>query len=214
MEKVAQPSDNRTPDNRNPENKISLNELVKEAHNEHATELMQQIYELRKQRGKLIGLTRHAKRAIPYKEAEALAIQNMLGPNGGREANGKVVYLKKLRKELEFKVSTEASSLNAERELVKRINDVNVQLNKALEPLRLKRRLEQLRADAERQKAVLVTSTKECIDLDVKLDKLYFELKRTLGITNTHKTVRKSNKTNNATQTINLEDIAVIKKIK
>ncbi len=193
---------------------MSLNELVKEAHNDHATELMQQIYELRKQRGKLIGLTRHAKRTIPYKEAEAMAIQNMLGPNGGRDANGKVVYLKKLRKELEFKISTEASSLNAERELVKRINDVNAQLDKALEPLRLKRRLEMLKSDAERQKVVITDSTKQCMELDVKLDKLYFELKKTLGINSTHnKTVRKPNKTNNATQTINLEDIAVIKKI-
>lgn len=186
---------------------------MKESHNEHANEIMQQIYELRKQRGKLIGLTRHAKRTIPYKEAEAQAIARMLGPNGGRDANGKVVYLKKLKKNLEFKISTEASSLSAERELVKRINDVNAQLNEALAPLRLKRRLELVKADAEKQKSILTDSIKECADLDVKLDKLYFELKKTLGITGTHKPVHKSNKSNNPVPTINLEDIAVIKKI-
>ncbi len=59
----------------------------------------------------------------------------------------------------------------------------------------------------------MASSTKECIDLDIKIDKLYFELKKTLGITNTHKAVRKPNKATAAPQTINLEDIAVIKKI-
>lgn len=186
---------------------------MKESHNEHANELMQQIYELRKQRGKLIGLSRHAKRVIPYKEAEARAIEAMINPAHIRAANGKVVYLKKLKKSLEFKISTEASSLSAERELIKRINEVSVELDKALEPLRLKRRLEQLKSDAEKQKEIMASSTKECIDLDIKIDKLYFELKKTLGITNTHKAVRKPNKAAAAPQTINLEDIAVIKKI-
>ena len=195
------------------ENKVSLNELVRESHNEHANEIMQQIYVLRKQRGKLIGITRHAKRTIPYKETEVLAIEKMLGPNGTKDADSKVVYLKKLKKRLEFKISTEASSLNAERELVKRINDVNAQLNDALAPLRLKRRLEQVKAEAERQRAIITDSAKECTELDVKLDKLYFELKKTLGINATHKNVRKGNKSNNATPAINLEDIAVIKKI-
>ena len=195
------------------ENKVSLNELVRESHNEHANEIMQQIYVLRKQRGKLIGITRHAKRTIPYKETEVLAIEKMLGPNGTKDADSKVVYLKKLKKRLEFKISTEASSLNAERELVKRINDVNAQLNDALAPLRLKRRLEQVKADAERQRAILADSAKECTELDAKLDKLYFELKKTLGINRAYKSVRKGGKSNNAPPSINLEDIAVIKKI-
>lgn len=186
---------------------------MKAANNPHATELMQQIYDLRKQRGKLIGALRHAKRTMAYKETESKAIATMLGPNGGREANGKIVYLKKLRKQLEFKISTEASSLNAERELVKRINDVNVQLNEALAPLRLKRRLELIKADVERQKVVETNSTKECMEIDTKLDKLYFDLKKTLGISSERKAVHKSNKANTASHTISLEDIAVIKKI-
>jgi uncharacterized coiled-coil DUF342 family protein len=186
---------------------------VKESHNERANELMQEIYALRKQRGKLIGAVRHAKRTIPYKETEAQAIETMLGPNGARDANGRVIYLKKMKKTLEFKIATEASSLSAERELIKRINEVNAQLEEALAPLRLKRRLEMVKADAERQKTVLADSMKECVEIDTKLDRLYADLKKVLGISRERKVVRKGAKPSAAMSTISLEDIAVIKKI-
>ncbi len=201
---------------RDEEKKQSLNELVKESHNTKAEGIMQQILGLRKQRSKLIGISRRGRRMLAYKEEEKAALDKMVNEAEMREANSKVIYLKKMKKRLEFKISTEAASLNAEKELVKRISDVNAQLDKALAPLRLERRLSLVKGDAERYGKEITNSAKEIAEIDTKLDGLYTELRRTLGIAGGRRqqhAPRKEGRGPSASQEISLEDIAVIKKV-
>jgi uncharacterized coiled-coil DUF342 family protein len=201
--------------------KPSLNKLVSESKNPDAERIKKEIDEIRLQRSKLIGKISEFRRKLAYKEKEAIHVDKLLKieeekeKNEGKSKNGRIGFLKKMKNKLEFKVSTEASSLSEERALVRKIDEVSKQLNEALARVRLTRKRELVKGDIVQFTAGITETDKEIAAIDMKLDAAYSELRKVLGIgrwQEKQKLHKKRSPAPQQVQEINLEDIVVIKK--
>lgn len=201
-----------------PAAKPSLNDIIKESNNPEAERLKGEIDGVRKERGKYIIRIKECRRRLSYKEAESVAITNLLKMEGDdakkAEKRRRFGYLKRLKNRLEFKISTEASSLADEKELIRKIDEINKELKGSLASVRLERKLTFVKKDIEVYNAELTGIDTKIVEMDKKLDALYAELRKVLGITSWQgKTrVHKKKVQNMPIPEINLEDIAVIKK--
>jgi DNA repair ATPase RecN len=114
---------------------------------------------------------------------------------------------------MEFKISTEASSLSQERDIVRKINEINQELGEALASVRLERKTGFVKGDIEEYKKSITEINGKIQELDNKLDSLYANLRKVLGIGMwQNKQQMKPKRTQQPVQGINLEDIVVIKK--
>lgn len=196
-----------------------LNEAVKESKNPEAAKLKGDIDEARKQRSVLITRIKESRRRLSYKETEGTAISKLLEIEKGKDKNNaarkKIGYLLKLKNKLEFKISTEASSLSAEKDLVRQIESVNKELAEAYRGIKLERKSEFIKKDISEYRGILADLDKKIVESDKKLDELYSALRKILGISrdqNKHKINMKKKQQQAPSQEINLEDIAIIKK--
>ncbi len=172
---------------------------------------------MRKERNKLITKIKDSRRRLRYKEAESAAIQTLLKMKKEEDKDDskrkRVGYLKRMKTRLEFKISTEASSLSQEKDIIRKINDINQKLNEALAGVRLERKLLFVTKDIEDYKKAITEVNSNIAELDARLDGLYVSLRKSLGIGNwqskpqTPKRVQQQQPGG-----INLEDIVVIKK--
>jgi uncharacterized coiled-coil DUF342 family protein len=129
------------------------------------------------------------------------------------EKRKRVGYLKRMKARLEFKISTEASSLTQEKDIIRKINEINQELNEALASVRLERKVGFIAKDIEDYKKSITEINSKIGELDTKLDGLYVNLRKTLGIGNWQTKPQRPKKTQQSQPSgINLEDIAVIKK--
>ena len=129
----------------------------------------------------------------------------------------RVGYLKHMKQKFEFKISTEASSLSQEKEIIRKINEINQELDEALASVRLERKLGFIKKDMDEYQKGITDINKRIEEIDVKLDGLYTSLRKSLGIgswQNKQKHQQQVKKVQPQNQDINLEDIAVIKKKK
>lgn len=195
----------------------SLNALVKESNNDRAVKLKDEIDNFRKERSKLIARVKDCRRRLSYKEAESAAIDKLLKMKKEEDKDGskrkKIGYLKRMKSRLEFKISTEASSLSQEKEMIRHINDINQELDEALASVRLERKIGFITSDIEEYRKSIIDINAKIAELDTKLDGLYVSLRRALGIGSWQNKIQKQRKQQPVTAPeINLEDIAVIKK--
>lgn len=152
-----------------------------------------------------------------YKEAESAALQTLLKMKKEEDKDDakrkKVGYLKRMKARLEFKISTEASSLSQEKDIIRKINEINQKLNEALAGVRLERKLGFVSKDIEEYKKAITEVNSKIAELDTKLDGLYVNLRKSLGMGNWQNKPQKPKKVQQPQQKeINLEDIVVIKK--
>ena len=118
-----------------------------------------------------------------------------------------------MKARFEFKISTEAASLSQEKEIIRKINDITQELNEALASVRLERKIGFINKDVEEYRKSITEINTRIGELDAKLDGLYVNLRRILGIgswQNKQQSQRKQQPVE--VPGINLEDIAVIKK--
>ncbi|MGD0510531.1 MAG: hypothetical protein ABSA33_01705 [Candidatus Micrarchaeaceae archaeon] len=226
-DKTAAPKTDKNPDSRaqghrssGEDEKQSLNALIKESNNPEAIKLKEDIDNLRKDRSKLIARIKDSRRRLSYKEAEAAAIDRLLKMRKEEDKDGakrrRVGYLKRMKARLEFKISTEASSLAQEKDIIRKINEINSELNEALASVRLERKVGFISKDIEEYRKSIVDVNTKIGELDTRLDGLYVGLRKTLGIgswQNKQQQQQRPRKQQRAQESgINLEDIAVIKK--
>jgi len=168
-------------------------------------ELKKNIEEEKKKRFGIIDELKKLRKKIGFKKAEQSAILKLLENN---KEEKKIGYLLRLKERLEFKISTEASTLEAEKELIRRINEVNEELDKAIKSKRLKRRAELLSSDIEQLNKEIEEKEKLVKESEKKLDDLYDNLRALLG-----KKKQKPRERRNPPkqQEISLADIAIIK---
>jgi uncharacterized coiled-coil DUF342 family protein len=198
----------------------ALNDAIKESKDPEVAKLKVEIDGVKKLRNEAIAKVKESRRRLSYKEAEAVAITRLLAIEKGKDANNakrrKIGYLKRLKNQLEFKIATEASSLAAEKDFVRKIEEVNKELNDAYKAIRLERKSEFLKKDAEDYKKLLAELELKIAEHDKKLDELYDKLRKLLGIERGRHgkpaSVKKKPQARPMSQEINLEDIAVIKK--
>ncbi len=191
----------------------SLEELVAESNSEEAKALKLEIDQIRKERIGVVIRLKDLRHRISYKEAELVAVEKLVNmeKQSGKEPEVKRIgYLRRMKNRLEFKIATEAQSLAAERDLIRKIGEVNAQLNEALKLIRLEKKVEYIKGDIARYQAQLTEMDKKMGEFEAKLDDKYRELRRLLGVGREKRQGQKFQP--KPMPGINLEDIAVIKR--
>ena len=196
-----------------------LANAIKESKNPEVTKLKEAIDAAKKARSEIIGRIKEHRRKLGYKEAESIAIAKLLEIEKGKDQNNekrrKIGYLKRLKNKLEFRISTEAKSLAEEKELVRKIEEINKELNEAYKSIRLERKGDFIKKDIEDYKKSITELEAKITENDKQLDELYDKIRKLLGIERAkfEKQQRPKRKPQQAQmQEINLEDIVVIKK--
>jgi uncharacterized coiled-coil DUF342 family protein len=130
------------------------------------------------------------------------------------EKRKRIGYLKRMKARMEFKISTEASSLSQEKDIIRKINEINQELNEAMASVRLERKMGFITKDIEDYRKNITDINEKIMEVDAKLDGLYVSLRKTLGIGSWQQSKPQRPKKEKQMQIpeINLEDIAVIKK--
>jgi uncharacterized coiled-coil DUF342 family protein len=204
---VAQPKEEKVPPRK------SLEELIAESKNEEAISIKKEIDRLKKERGAMVAKIRDSKHRLDYKEKEyEMVAKKVAGSKTNKEDDlRKVRKLRHIKERLEFRVSTEATSLAAEKDLVRRINEVDQEIKEALKSVKMERKLGLVKGDIDFYRTSVVDLSKEIGEADGKLDELYAKVKSMLGIHRKRPFDEARRKTQQQQQQeINLEDIAVI----
>lgn len=149
---------------------------------------------------------------LRYKQAESEALTKLLtmAPGGGKN----VGRLKRMKESIEFRIATEATTLSAEKELIKRLGALNEELDEALKTYRSRRKAELVAKDVVDLKQRFDTLREQIVATDAKLDALYAKLREETGWgvarTTAHVEKKKHIKQQEPLE-ISLEDIATIK---
>lgn len=128
-----------------------------------------------------------------------------------KEKPKNIGYLKRLKEKLEFKISTEASTLDSEKELIRKIKGIDEDLEKALKSYRVRRKVELVAGDIEELKKEIDEQEERIKSSNKKLDELYSELRATTG---RRPSQPRREQRHERSKVISLEDIAVMKESK
>jgi uncharacterized coiled-coil DUF342 family protein len=229
-EKVHSPSDqnattksNEGKQIRHPERdgRPSLGEVVRNSNNPEAKKLKEEIDSLRRKRDKLVADMHASRRSLNYKNDEYAALAKFLQNESNKPNQSEIIRLKKMKNRLEFRLSTEPRmSLETERDLIRKIDEVGKELREMLRYSGLERKQKLLKGDIERYASRIEEIAKELDKMNNSFDTMYAELKKTLGISTMEqrhgqqrpRQISQEKRKQPPTQEINLEDIVVIKR--
>ncbi len=123
--------------------------------------------------------------------------------------------LRRMKETLEFRISTEAHTLNSERDLIRKLNVIEEDLNGAIKVFKLKKKLNFIVGDVAQLKKEIEELDKKIEESNKKLDELYNELRSLTDFKRPPKRFeqRKERDHNNEPKamSISLEDIAIMK---
>lgn len=182
----------------------------------------EEISALKTNRSKLIMRIKECRRRLSYKEEEYIALERMSKANadsGKDEENMKRFgYLKRMKNRLEFRISTDASSLDKEKEIIRKIGEINKELDELGASVRIKRKIGLVKGDIEDYRKEILELEPKITVIDKELDTAYDGLRKVLGIERTmyakpkRPMQRHKEQKTQQIQEINLADIAVIDK--
>ncbi len=169
----------------------------------------------------LIDQIKKLRSRINYKQSEGETIEKLLqmgnlSKNYG-ERQAKLRMLHKQKQKLDFRISTEAFSLNEEKELVRKIKEIDLEIAEALRVVRLFRKREYIKKDMEEYTAQLKKLDSDIAESDKKLDDLYSNLRKVLKVNMRERpkpVPQKRERKRPEILEVNLEDIAIIKRKK
>ncbi len=167
-------------------------------------EINTKIEEERKKKGMLLDNLRRFRRKLNYKFAEREAIAKLAEMS--KKSTKNIGYLRRKKESLEFRISTEAYTLDAEKELIRKKNEVEKELEEAIASYRMRRKAEFVAHDIEELTKQIENTNKELQELERRLDVLYSGLRRSRGQANKPR-VRQEQKI----QEVSFADIAIIK---
>jgi uncharacterized coiled-coil DUF342 family protein len=176
--------------------------------NEKVEAIKKSIDEEKKKRFAMIDDIKRIRRKLSFKKAEQAALSKLIEID--KDNSRKIGYLIRLKEKLEFKISTETTTLNAEKDLVRKINEVNAELDHAIKSRRLKKRVELIGSDIEELSKQIEEKEKLIKDSEKKLDDLYSNLRSIMGRSRP-KVQRERQRNAPKQQEISLADIAIIK---
>ena len=135
----------------------TIDDVIKESGNAEALEIKKQIDVLKQQRKTAMYNLHQSRRKLEYKEKEQLQVAKRIETDRSKieESKRKVWKLKRSKEKLEFRISTEAKSLASEKDLIRKINEINAELEEALRYVRLDRKLNLVKGDIEQNKTLL-----------------------------------------------------------
>ena len=159
----------------------------------------------------LIDGIRRFRRRIAYKQAEHAALSKLISMTP-MERGKSIGYLKRYKEKLEFKISTEASSLSAEKELIRKINEINEELDKAIKSYKLRKKVDLIVGDIEEITKQIDEQEKKILESNKKLDDLYSNLRSLTGFRGErYNNVEKKASKPRKNVEISLADIAIMK---
>ncbi len=193
----------------------TLGSMIKSSTDPKVQELRVQIDALNKKRREVFGKMKDVQRRLNYKTGELDAISKLSEMEKKQlKEIPDISKLKRQRHMLEFKVSTEANSLPQEKLLIRKINEVNSQIEEALKSVRKERKILLVKKDIAELQTTLNSIITELTGLDKNLDDLYHSIRKILGVEKRRPNIQQQQKQKpiHRQQEINLEDIVVIKK--
>ncbi|MCL5106261.1 MAG: hypothetical protein M1331_02625 [Candidatus Marsarchaeota archaeon] len=144
---------------------------------EELEKLREVINGLRQQRNDLIKQIKENKYRLYYKESEKVGITKLLNETQDTTDFKKISYLKRLKNRLEFKISTSPLSLKEEKDIVRKVNEVNEELSKSMKFVRMKRKLELVEKDIVQYQASVSDLNEKISAIDLKLDDYFSKLR-------------------------------------
>ncbi len=158
--------------------------LVAESGNPEAAKLKEEIDALKKERIEAIIKVKIARKRLAYKEHEREDVKRTMEQNktDTTEQRRQIGKMKRIKNSLEFRVSTEARSLNEEKKFIKEIADVNSKLRELYKSVRFEKKIEFVEGDIKRYTEEIDGATKKITEIDSKLDEKYNALRKLLGI--------------------------------
>lgn len=138
------------------------------------------IEEERKKRLTYIDNVRRLRHKMAYKQAEFAALST-LNSTVRVEKTKSIGYLKRLKEKLEFKIATEASSLSAEKDLIRKINDVDKELDAAIKTYKSRKKVDLIKGDIEDATKQIEEHEKLISESNKVLDDLYGKLRSLTG---------------------------------
>lgn len=150
------------------------------------------------------------RRRIAYKQAEHIAMSKLVGI--APEKTKSIGYLKRMKERLEFRISTEASSLSIEKELIRKINDIDAELDKAIKSYKLKKKVDLINGDITEINKQIEEQEKKILGSNKALDELYSNLRSLTGYKGERKQSgeRRAGRPQKSAE-ISLADIAIMK---
>lgn len=150
----------------------------------------------------LLDNLRRFKKRLSYKLAEQEAIGKLATMS--KKSTKNIGYLRRRKEALEFRISTEAFTLENEKELIRKKNEIEEELQEAINSYRLKRKAEYVNSDIEDLKKKIEATNQELQELEKRLDVLYSGLRKTRG-------PPRQRKPEQQTAEVSFADIAIIK---
>ncbi len=174
--------------------------------------LRTQIAEEKAKRADLVGQFNRVRNKLRYKQVEHEALARLLA-SAPQEGGHNVGRLRRMKESIEFRIATEATTLNAERELIKHLGEVNGELEEALKAYRSRRKSELVAKDIEELKQRFDELRKQIAESDGRLDGLYGRLREETGWGDNRSSsaAKKKHVKQQEPLEISLEDIATIK---
>ncbi len=177
--------------------------------NPEAKKLEESIEKVKKEKYAVVDEIKRLRSRLAYKKSEYLAITKLLEMNTDRTKN--IGYLKRLKEKLEFAISTEAAlTPDKEKEIIRRINSVNEELDKSLRNYRMRKKAESINSAIDELQKGIEELEKKITDYNKQLDELYYKLRETTGY-GKHSQKGRREKREQKPAEISFADIAVIR---
>ncbi len=149
-------------------------------------ELAKEIEDERKRKSVLINDVRACKRRLAYKLAEKDAAAKLAVTS--KKSTKNIGFLRRKKERLEFRISTEAFTLEAEKELIRKKQEIDAELDEAIKSYRTRRKSEFIEGDILDLNKKIEEASKALDEIEKKLDTLYGELRKLNGETRKHST--------------------------
>ncbi len=174
-------------------------------------EIRKSIDEEKKKIPPLIDSVKRSRHRLSYKLAEKAAMSKLAAMT--KDNTKEIGYLRRRKESMEFRIATEAFTLEAEKDLIRKKSEIEKQLNEALKSYRLKRKLQYIDKDIEDLTKAIGEIEAKIGEVDKKLDELYSNMRRITGQMRRPRTGPRPERRQSEPRPaeISLADIAIIK---
>jgi chromosome segregation ATPase len=174
-------------------------------------EIRKSIDEEKKKIPPLIESVKRSRHRLSYKIAEKAAMSKLAAMS--KDNTKEIGYLRRRKESMEFRIATEAFTLEAEKDLIRKKNEIEIQLNDALKSYRLKRKVGYIDKDIEDLTKNIADIEAKIAEVDKKLDELYSNLRKITGQMRKPRSGPRPEKRTSEPKPaeISLADIAIIK---
>ena len=172
------------------------------------------IDEEKQKRSNYIHDSRSARNRLAYKLADKQAISQLSEISKSHTKN--IGFLRKKKEQLEFRIATEAFTLEAERDLIRKKNEVEREFGQALKSYRLRKKLEFIEGDIIELNKRIDEAEARIKASGKRLDELYSNLRSLTGETKrkTSPGGKQQHREEHKKQEISFADIAIMKEKK